>query len=175
MFQLSKQWKFSPGSQSGFSLCWPLALQGKQCNDFFPQTDLRGFSLYCPFATDGSADELVAALKRLGFPLDGAEGVLHPLPPALVAADARKRMAKSKYLKLFRKEAKPKKAGWLFSISKASSVTTLACQRCQTFYTCWGILQPVPLQLLRQDSERAEAEKGEKGQEGEEKGLDSKA
>ena len=128
-----------------------------------------------PLPTDGSADELVAALKRLGFPLDGAEGVLHPLPPALVAADARKRMAKSKYLKLFRKEAKPKKAGWLFSISKASSVTTLACQRCQTFYTCWGILQPVPLQLLRQDSERAEAEKGEKGQEGEEKGLDSKA
>ena len=90
-----------------------------------------------PLPTDGSKDALVAALKGLGFPLDGGDGVLQPLPPALVAADARKRMAKSKYLKLFRKAAKTKKAGWLFSISKASSITALACQRCQTFYRCW--------------------------------------
>ncbi len=64
-----------------------------------------------PLPTDGSKDALVAALKGLGFPLDGGDGVLQPLPPALVAADARKRMAKSKYLKLFRKAAKTKKAG----------------------------------------------------------------
>ena len=64
-----------------------------------------------PLPMDGSADALATELKRLGFPLNGADGMLHPLPPALVAADARKKMAKSKYLKLFRKAAKPKKAG----------------------------------------------------------------